>query len=260
VCLLVVGILPEWGAVASHRTTQDAADVFSVRVLPFPDRVAWFAAHGMPQQHQIDALAAAAPAQAGVAKVVAFRRDDPAFKPLEHWIVDHGATVYLLWLATHPWYVATEPLQRPERSYNFGRGDLTVYAATVNRMESPLTSVLWPPLLEFLLMSALAIYLATLTEVWTERPWRIVAVLALVGVLAMLVAWHGDGQEVTRHTVEGAAEARLGVWILVLLGLIGLADRQRKPLRQGDLREDAKGPRRSRTPSRSAGEGSGRPS
>ena len=38
----------------------------------------------------------------------------------------------------------------------------------------------------------------------------------------MLVAWHGDGQEVTRHTVEGLAEFRLGVWILLVVGLFGL--------------------------------------
>jgi hypothetical protein len=95
-------------------------------------------------------------------------------------------------------------------------------------MESPLTWVMWPPLLAFLLMSALAIYLATLTEVWTERPWRVVTVLTLVGIVAMLVAWHGDGQEVTRHTVEGAAEVRLGVWILLTLGLIGLTDVDRR--------------------------------
>jgi hypothetical protein len=87
---------------------------------------------------------------------------------------------------------------------------------------------MWPSLLAFLLMSALAIFLATLTEVWTERPWRAVTVLTLVGIVAMLIAWHGDGQEVTRHTVEGAAEVRLGVWILVTLGLIGLTDVDRR--------------------------------
>ena len=39
----------------------------------------------------------------------------------------------------------------------------------------------------------------------------------------MLVAWHGDGQEVTRHTVEGLAELRLGLWIIILLGALANA-------------------------------------
>ncbi len=221
-CLLVVGGLTEWGTLTSHRTTQDVADVFYVRVFPFPDRVAWFAAHGMPQQIQVDALATATPSQASVASVVAFGPKDPQFKPLEQWLVAKGAQTYLLWLATHPWYVVTEPLQRPERAYNFAHGDLTIYAATANRMTSPLTSVMWPPLVELSILSALAVYLGVVSQVWRERPWRAVAVLAMVGILAMLVSWHGDGQEVTRHTVEGLAELRLGVWILAILGLTGM--------------------------------------
>jgi hypothetical protein len=221
-CLLVVGMLTESGTLASHRTTQDVGDVFYVRVFPFPDRVAWFAAHGMPQQAQIDELAAATPTPTGAAKVVAFTPSDPAFQSLEHWVVTSGTETYVHWLATHPWVVVVEPLLRPERSYNFARGDLTVYAATTNRLSSPLTLVMWPPLVEFLIMSVLAGYLAALSEVWREPSWRVVAALTIVGILAMLVSWHGDGQEVTRHTVEGAAELRLGVWILVLFGLTGM--------------------------------------
>jgi hypothetical protein len=47
-------------------------------------------------------------------------------------------------------------------------------------------------------------------------------VLTVIGLLAMLVAWNGDGQEVTRHTVEGAVQVRLGLWVLALLGLFEL--------------------------------------
>ena len=49
-----------------------------------------------------------------------------------------------------------------------------------------------------------------------------VAVLTFIGLPAMLVAWHGDGQEVTRHTIEGFAQIRLGVWILLIVGLLQL--------------------------------------
>ena len=69
----------------------------------------------------------------------------------------------LRWLVTHPLYVITEPLQRPERSYNFGNGDLTIYAATTNRDGSPLTVVMWPPLIWVLAMAVLASYLAILS-------------------------------------------------------------------------------------------------
>jgi hypothetical protein len=48
----------------------------------------------------------------------------------------------------------------------------------------------------------------------------VLAVVTAVGLPAVFVAWSGDGQEVTRHTVEGFAELRLGIWILVVLGLL----------------------------------------
>ena len=222
-CLLTVVGVTEWGAVASHRTVEDVADVFYVRIFPFPDRVAWFAAHGMPQQRAVDALARATGTE-GTAKVVGFSAHDPAFRRLERWIAADGSSTYLLWLATHPWYVVSEPLQRPERSFNFAQGNLNFYATTTNQMKSPLTVVLWPPLLELIILSALALYLAVLSGSWRLRPWRMALALSLTGMLAMLAAWHGDGQEVTRHTIEGYAQVRLGVWILIVVGLLSIGE------------------------------------
>lgn len=220
ICLCSVVALTEWGVLASQRTRQDVSDVFYVRVLPFPDRVAWFAAHGMPEQRQLDALAKATPSRPGAAKLVAYPSAGPSFAPLRHWMETEGSGTYLLWLVSHPSYAITEPLHRPERSYNSAHGDLTFYAATTNRLASPLSIVVWPPLIDILIMTAVSLYLGVLSGVWRDRPWRAVLILTGIGVLAMLVAWHGDGQEVTRHTVEGFAEVRLGLWILVLLGLL----------------------------------------
>jgi hypothetical protein len=235
-CLLLVVVATEWGTLSSHRTRQDVADVLYVRVFPYPARVAWFAAHGMPQQKQIDRLAATTPTPAGEAKTVFYAPDDPAFAPLQRWVLTKGTGVYLLWLVTHPLYAITEPLQRPERSYNFGNGDLTIYAAATNRDTSPLTVVMWPPLIWVVAMAVLASYLAVLSGVWRDRSWRVVVVLTIIGLLAMLVAWNGDGQEVTRHTIEGAVQVRLGLWVLVLLGLFALL-----PARTGEPAADGEG-------------------
>ena len=49
-------------------------------------------------------------------------------------------------------------------------------------------------------------------------------VVAGIGVLAMLVAWHGDGQETTRHTIEGLVELRLGVWLALVVAALGPHD------------------------------------
>jgi len=219
--LLVVVAITEWGTVASHRTTPDVADVFYARVFPYPDRVAWFATHGMPQQQRIDQLARAVPTPNSVAPVVFIGPTDPGFASLRRWLATDAPRVYARWLITHPGYVISEPLRRPERAFNFAQGDLDFYAATTDRMASPLTIVLWPPLIGLIILTALAGSLAWGTGAWRERTWQVVALLTLGGIVAMLVAWHGDAQEVTRHTVEGLAEFRLGVWILVIVGLIG---------------------------------------
>ncbi|MGO8872420.1 MAG: hypothetical protein ACLQPH_13655 [Acidimicrobiales bacterium] len=222
ICLLAATGLAEAGTVASHRTNENISDVFYVRVFPYPERVAWFAAHGMPERRQIDALARAVAAPPGGAKVVAFSADDPSFRSLRQWLATKGQGAYLLWLVTHPWYLVSEPLARPEQAFNSAQGNLMFYAATNDAMRSPLTTVMWPSVLELSIMSALAPYLAVLSEAWRERAWWAVLVLTGIGVLSMAVAWHGDGQEVTRHTVEGFAEVRLGVWILVVVGLFGI--------------------------------------
>ena len=221
-CLLGVVILCGWGTLSSQRTTPNTADVLFVRVFPFPDRVAWFAAHGMPQANRIDRLAADSQATSGQAKVVGFSLSDPAFQPFERWLRLEGGHTYALWLVTHPWYVVSEPLQRPERAFNFAQGNLDFYAPVTDPAKSPLTTLLWPPLLELLVLSAVPIYLGIVSEAWRTAPWRVVGVLTLVGMAGMLMAWHGDGQEVTRHTVEGFAEVRLGVWLLFAMGLLSL--------------------------------------
>ena len=225
VAVLAVGLvgvvaISEWGTLASHRTTTDTADVLFVRVFPYPGRVAWFADHGMPEAEQIDRLAGETPTRPGGAKVVGISRRDPAFGPLERWIDTEAGSTYLLWLTTHPWYVVSEPLVRPEQAFNYAHGDLAFYAPTVDPMGSPLTSVLWPPLVELVVTSVLALALGWLSGAWRTAPWRTLVVLTLVGGAAMLVAWHGDGQEVTRHTVEGFVQVRLGVWILFAIGLL----------------------------------------
>jgi hypothetical protein len=216
-CLVAVVVLTGWGTVASHRTPENVGDVLYVRIFPYPGRVAWFAAHGMPQSAQVDSLARQIPAEPGQAKVVAFSPSDRGFAPLQRWILNQGTGTYLRWLVTHPAYVISEPLLRPERSYNFAQGNLTAYASSTDQYRSPLTVVVWPPLIGLVLLAMLAGYLTMLSKGWRDGVWRMMLVFTGIGVVAMLVAWHGDGQEVTRHTVEGLAQLRLGLWIIILL-------------------------------------------
>ena len=216
-----VVLVTGWGSTASHRTEESVADVLYVRVFPYPDRVAWFAAHGMPQGRDVDALARATPAPRGGAKVIGIGPSDPAFRALDRWMATRASGTYAEWLVTHPAYLVAEPLIRPERTFNSAGGDVAFYGPTRDPDTSPLSALLWPGFGWVIALAGVAGLLAVWTRRWRLDVWRAAAGIAVVGGVAMVVAWHGDGQEVTRHTVEGFAQLRLGLWVLVVLGALG---------------------------------------
>jgi hypothetical protein len=182
--------------------------------------VAWFAAHGMPGARAIDRLTAAtAPPSPGAAKVVMLAPTAPDYGPLEHWINDHGEATFALWILTHPTYLITEPFARPERAYNYADGNLTFYAAP-GRVDSPVTPVFWPAWWWLPLLALLGLGTAVGSGAWRDRSGQALVVLGALGVLAMLIAWQGDGQEVPRHTVEGFAEVRVCVLVMAVVGVL----------------------------------------
>jgi hypothetical protein len=220
--LLVITAVGAWGEVDSGRTTANVTDVLFARVFPYPERVAWFASHGMPQSRAIDRLARSQSAPPGDAKIVAFDGRDPRFARLEHWIDRDGPTTYSVWLLSHPGYVFSEPLRRPERTFNNAQGDVLSYGSP-DRVDSPLGQVLWPAWVWLIPMLAVALAVsgAGIAPSGRRRELQIVALLAGLGAIAMLVAWHGDGQEVTRHTFEGLAEVRVCVVLLLAMAVTG---------------------------------------
>ena len=202
--------------VESGRDTLNTTDNLYIRVFPYPTRVAWFAAHGMPEATQIDQLAATEPRPAhGAPKTVFPDLTSHEFAHLDTWINDHGATTYTLWIIEHPWLVVLEPFRRPERSFNNAGGNINGYAAG-NRVTSGLTPVLWPPWVWLLGVAAVVVVVLEERDLEVNRVVQAVVGLGLLGIVAMFAAWSGDGQETTRHTLEGLAEVHLGVLIMLL--------------------------------------------
>jgi hypothetical protein len=202
--------------VESGRDTLNTTDNLYVRVFPYPARVAWFSAHGMPEAKQIDKLAATEPRPAhGTAKTVFPDLSSREFAHLNAWINDHGATTYTLWIIEHPWLVVLEPFRRPERSFNNACGDINGYAAQ-NKVTSGLSPVLWPPWVWLLGVAAAVVVVLDERNLEVNRVVQALVGLGLLGIVAMFAAWSGDGQETTRHTVEGLAEVHLAVLIMLL--------------------------------------------
>jgi hypothetical protein len=218
--------------VESGRETLNTKDNLYVRVFPYPSIVAWFASHGMPEKAKIDRLAQSTPPpKPGTAKTVFPDLNTPSFARLNTWVSEHGASTYSLWLLSHPLDVLLDPLRSPDRTYNDADGNLYYYAAQ-NRVTSGLTPVLWPPWIWLLGLSAVTVVVVNEREIRFDRVAQILIVLGLIGIPAMLAAWSGDGQEVTRHTVEGLAQVRLGV-LLTLLYVVLVAKPSRPQAMDG---------------------------
>jgi len=214
-------------ASVSHRNVLNIEEVFYVRIFPFPDRVAWFSDHGMPMGQPIDSAAAAAPVYPGQAKVVSLPITDPQWKPLADWFAADGLSTYARYLVTNPAYVLLAPFASPPLTYNNASGQLQFYVPP-GRSLPVFETVFVPSCWVVGALALVAVLLASALGTIGLATWRFMVVFSAVGLVSMLLAWHGEGQEVTRHMVEGSVEVRLGVLLTLLLALFG-ADQRSAP-------------------------------
>lgn len=207
------------------RTEESVRDIYFVRVFPYPARVDWFAKHGMPQARQVNERAKQTPVQRGAVKVVGFTATDSTLVPLNRWLANDGTSTYGRWLIEHPQYVVTEPLKRPERTYNSAQGNLLFYS-NPQRTDSIASYFVWPP------WQAELAYLALIPLLVLRRKLRRSTLiwcplgLAAIGFMQMAIAWHSDGQEVTRHTLVGQVQLRLGLLCALLFAVLGVREQQ----------------------------------
>jgi hypothetical protein len=225
--LLVAGVLATVATLHGDRYAYPLRNVFEARVLPYPDRVAWFADHGMPQADRFAGPGALTPyREEGQAPVVFVADEDPTLQPWLEWVERDGRGAFATWLATHPAYVLAEPLHDPERTFNNARGDRSFYAPADLREVPLVTEVLMPS-------RALAIVVAAALAGWAARRgrWRSPLVLAGAAAVALavphaLVSWHSDGMETARHLVVPVLQLHLGV-LLVVAGVLVGSERER---------------------------------
>jgi hypothetical protein len=219
---LLLAVVSAWGADHGHRQAYPMRNVFEVRVLPYPDRVRWFVAHGMPQADVFVGPEARAPyREPGQAAVVPVGDDDPELGRWLRWVGGDGARrAYLRFVATHPLYLMAEPLRAPERAFNNAHGDRGFYAPADQR-DVPLLG-------SFVLPTWVVLLLAAVVAGWAigARRWSPVlaagAVLAGMSVPHGLAAWHSDGMETARHLVVPALQLHLGV-LLMVIGAVAAA-------------------------------------
>jgi hypothetical protein len=218
--LVVLAIVLEVPAVVSQRDVTNVTDILIVRIFPFPDRVAWFAGHGMPDASLIDLAASQTAAVTGTAPVVAVDLQASEFAALNSWITAHGPATYALWLVEHPGFLIGAPFVKPPLTFNDASGDIGFYSSPDRVSTSVLDQILFPGLWGELATLVIAFGFAWRRSVWRRKEVWALVLLGVLGPVSMLLAWQGDGQEVTRHMVEGSAETRLAVLLLLLVSAL----------------------------------------
>jgi len=215
--LFALGALAWAAASDGNRYAYPLRNVFEARVLPYPDRVAWFADHGMPESERFVGPDAPAPVvDGGQAPVIHVADHDPAIQHWLAWVERDGRGAFATWLATHPAYLVTEPLRNPERTFNNALGDRSFYAPTDQREVPLVTDVLVPNRWVALAVVAVAATGATWRRRWGSPLLLVGAVTVALAAPHGLVSWHTDGMETARHLAVPALQLYLGALLMVL--------------------------------------------
>jgi hypothetical protein len=83
-----------------------------------------------------------------------------------------------------------------------------------------ISAIMFPPGDVIAVLGLLSASLAVARRLTRLAEIRAMVVMAIVGMLAILIAWQGDGMEVARHTIEGNVEVRLAVLVTMLFALL----------------------------------------
>ncbi len=206
--------------VVEQRHIENVTDILIVRIFPYPDRVAWFAHHGMPDASLIDRAADQIAPVPDNATVVGVDLQATEFAALSRWITAAGPRTCALWLVEHPGFLLGGPFVKPPLTFNNANGDIGFYSASQRASTSLLDRILFPGFWGELATLAVALAFAWRRSAWRRELW-VVGILGALGPVSMLLAWQGDGQEVTRHMVEGSVQTRLAILLFLLIGALG---------------------------------------
>lgn len=205
------------GAVqVGHRDDQPLEHVYAARILPYPERVAWFSDHGMPDGPSLGAVPEAAAVGRAPFTPVA---QAPAWDRWRTWLARDGRSTFVRYVVAHPGYVISEPRQRPERVFNNGEG-LATYRPLELRELPGLQRLAYPELSATVVVAALMVPVARWRRTLRSAPFVAGAALVVTAFPHALAVWHSDGMESARHLLIPGVQTRTGVLLMALGALL----------------------------------------
>jgi hypothetical protein len=228
--LVVLIVILAWGLPEIPKNEfnhdENLATIYSERILPSPARVAWFAGHGMPATPDVRALA------------YSYFGRGQGRTPIQNnhkffrWMQRHGASVYFLYLLTHPGYLFGVPITQaigpPDNSSSPRAGPPVTevlsgakYGEIRQVLPEPVESLLFDSSGQLIALTVIAIVLAAVAfgvRGWTRRE----LVPGLAVVLSLAIYWltfHAAASEPGRHNMLAAISIRVSLLVIGLLAV-----------------------------------------
>lgn len=218
-CLAVFGLQNSL-LYRSDRWMNSFFNNLNMRILPYPEREAWFIERGLPTPEPLYKYANILGGS--------YDYDRAEIADLIAWTAENGSGLYTQYLLTHPcwtfshaWKVARIPFLENLQSYSKPDFELvSPYVYLIGDVLHPKTStVVWVQLAMLLGLTGLVGF-GPLNQ--RRRDILIVFSLFFVGELGMLfVSIHGDALGLIRHALVSVMPLRLNLWLLTIWLLDG---------------------------------------
>lgn len=198
---------------ASDRWVNPFMNNLIKNVMPYPDRLEFFAGLGLPITEEFLSFVDSDGNETGFYEV----------EGLMPWVYESGFAAYQRYIATHP-LIAIERLYQNldaifvanRQPYFRGSEQSTpLWMLPIGDQLHLRNSIVLVVDIAFTLLLILA---ATLLKFHSKTPWALTFFWLLACEMALLfVSYHGDALGVTRHTLAAVMPARLSMWMLGIL-------------------------------------------
>lgn len=213
-----------------HRWLTPMFNVLGARVLTDESRTSWFAARGLPLTPELRAQAGAIAGLFGPdGEVPPPMWVDPGLEAARTWVRAEMRGTYARYLATHPGYtlaplvahreelLSVEPDTDLQENY-----PLSYYRPAKARAVLPglVDGLVFPRRAAVVLAYVVLATGAAAVAVRRSRPggrWLPAVLTLAVTPAHLLLVWHGDAGEVTRHAIVATVSGRLAVLLLAVL-------------------------------------------
>lgn len=199
------------------RWALPMAEVITMRILPEPEYLDFFARHGMPTPPELLALSGQWAISNDFAVI-----NDLKLRKFSRWLFHDSQKVYARFLLTHPAYLILTPWQNIQRllAADYFRGIpienyLPALSPLVNELLYP-RKWFWPYFGISLLIAGFVLVVALHRK---QEQYALPFLLFLLSIPHLYLVWHGDALDVERHAALVNIQWRLGLSLILLFFL-----------------------------------------